>query len=326
MDNSWQSKCGSMWPFLTPAVGSSSQVQPQVAQNQMLNAGYHFYSHVGQEPISSARGIMQEPTFPHTSNFSFHNSGHAELGSSFLSILSGPPSLLQCDLQQLSNQKPFFTSNIVPVNANNIMIRAAGSDVSRAPTGLLPQIIDSKNLKTGVDLPQNVSSRAVTREKCVSAASLHDVLEAANLNRQNFEVAKAVTHHTVSGNDKMKELSSLRGGWLASPSLSHVRKMHNTHIQSSPSSSIPLPPSPFTSSYPCVFCLGASGDLLLSNTGLLGVVCSCHGLHMSISKFSEHSGLRGVNPGDVVRMDNGETIAQWRKVYFHKFGHQDTRW
>lgn len=34
----------------------------------------------------------------------------------------------------------------------------------------------------------------------------------------------------------------------------------------------------------------------------------------------QHSGLRGVNPGDVVRMDSGETIAQWRKVYFHKFG------
>lgn len=235
----------------------------------MLNAGYHFYSHVGQEPSSSARGIMQEPTFPRTSNLSFHNSGHAELGSSFLSLLSGPPSLLQCDLPQLSNQKPFFTSNIVPVNTNNIMIRTAGCDVSRAPTGLLSQIIDGKNLKTGVDLPQNVSSRAVTREKCVSAASLHDVLEAANLNRQNSEVAKAVTHHTVSGNDKMKELSSLRGGWPASPSPSHVRKMHNTHIQSSPSSSIPLQSPPFTSSCPRVFCLGASEYLKLFSSLLI---------------------------------------------------------
>ncbi|MFS7995607.1 hypothetical protein Hanom_Chr12g01119921 [Helianthus anomalus] len=97
------------------------------------------------------------------------------------------------------------------------------------------------------------------------------------------------------------------------------------------------------------------GDLILSNSGLLGVVCSCPGIHMSISKFSEvvfeytsfglimgsyekgyvyknplrfilfascvqHSGLPDVNPGDAVHMDSGETIAQWRKVYLSKFG------
>ncbi|KAK3000277.1 hypothetical protein RJ639_024635, partial [Escallonia herrerae] len=41
---------------------------------------------------------------------------------------------------------------------------------------------------------------------------------------------------------------------------------------------------------------------------------------MSISMFSEHSGLRDVNPGIGIHMDSGETIAQWRKVYFYKFG------
>lgn len=34
----------------------------------------------------------------------------------------------------------------------------------------------------------------------------------------------------------------------------------------------------------------------------------------------QHSELRDVNPGDAVRMDSGETIAQWRKQYFQKFG------
>ncbi|KAF2287250.1 hypothetical protein GH714_039444 [Hevea brasiliensis] len=41
---------------------------------------------------------------------------------------------------------------------------------------------------------------------------------------------------------------------------------------------------------------------------------------MSVSKFCEHSGLWNLNPGDAVRMDSGETIAQWRRVYFQKFG------
>ncbi|XP_073223764.1 uncharacterized protein [Cicer arietinum] len=71
---------------------------------------------------------------------------------------------------------------------------------------------------------------------------------------------------------------------------------------------------------PRVFCMGISGHLLLSNTGLLGIVCSCHRCHMSILKFCEHSGLHGINPGDAVRMESGETIAEWQKLYFSKFG------
>lgn len=29
------------------------------------------------------------------------------------------------------------------------------------------------------------------------------------------------------------------------------------------------------------------GELTMSETGRLGVICSCHGLHMSVAKFSE---------------------------------------
>jgi hypothetical protein len=38
-----------------------------------------------------------------------------------------------------------------------------------------------------------------------------------------------------------------------------------------------------------------------------------------IAMILQHSGLCDVNPGDVVHMDSGETIAQWRKLYFQKF-------
>ena len=34
----------------------------------------------------------------------------------------------------------------------------------------------------------------------------------------------------------------------------------------------------------------------------------------------QYSGLCDVNPDDAVRMGSGETIAQWRKLYFQKFG------
>ncbi|XP_055820223.1 uncharacterized protein LOC129889102 isoform X3 [Solanum dulcamara] len=72
--------------------------------------------------------------------------------------------------------------------------------------------------------------------------------------------------------------------------------------------------------HPRVFCLGLTGYLLLTTTGLLGVICFCHGSHMSISRFCQHSGLSHVNPGNAVRMDTGVTIAQWRKLFFHKLG------
>ncbi|KAL0291031.1 UNVERIFIED_CONTAM: hypothetical protein Sangu_2548600 [Sesamum angustifolium] len=66
--------------------------------------------------------------------------------------------------------------------------------------------------------------------------------------------------------------------------------------------------------------ISKGGNLLLSDTGLLGVVCTCHGLYMSISKFSEHSGSSDVNPGNAVRMDNGETVAHWWKTSFSQSG------
>ncbi|KAG5225228.1 Histone-lysine N-methyltransferase ATX [Salix suchowensis] len=37
-------------------------------------------------------------------------------------------------------------------------------------------------------------------------------------------------------------------------------------------------------------------------------------------QYPRHSGLWNVNPGIAVHMENGETIAQWRKLYFQKFG------
>ncbi|XP_021987626.1 uncharacterized protein LOC110884244 isoform X2 [Helianthus annuus] len=116
--------------------------------------------------------------------------------------------------------------------------------------------------------------------------------------------------------DETNAASSLHEQSNGFTSLKNVPAQHGKLHSASVHHQLSLP----TSGLPRVFCLYASGDLFLSNSGLLGVVCSCHGIHMSISKFSEHSGLPDVNPGDAVHMDSGETIAQWRKVYLSKFG------
>lgn len=196
----------------------------------MLNAGHHFYPRIVQEPCSSARGVMLEPTFPCTSSLNLYNTGHAELGSSFLSLLSGPPSALLYDSQQLSNPKPFIASS-TPVNGCSVMVSSAGSRVS--PAGILSQNLDNWTPKTGVD-------------------------------QQSSELAKALVHHNVSGTEKLNEFSTLRGRWLASSRPPHVGKSSSSNVQASQkvvlesNTSVPRQSSPLTSGCPRVFCLGAS--------------------------------------------------------------------
>eukprot|EP00250_Pteridium_aquilinum_P012252 c20600_g1_i1 orf=802-6423(+) len=75
---------------------------------------------------------------------------------------------------------------------------------------------------------------------------------------------------------------------------------------------------------PRVLCASISGsplggELTMSEAGLLGVICSCHGSHMSVAKFCEHCGLFGVNPGSSVLMEGGESLAQWRRTFFSQY-------
>lgn len=59
-------------------------------------------------------------------------------------------------------------------------------------------------------------------------------------------------------------------------------------------------------------------------TSFLDINFTCHGEHFMLNDSSvlvlQHSGLYGVNPGDAVCIESGETIAQWQKLYFLKFG------
>ena len=49
-------------------------------------------------------------------------------------------------------------------------------------------------------------------------------------------------------------------------------------------------------------------------------ICDAPFFILMICHILQHSGLSDVNPGHAVRMDNGECIAQWRKLYLQKFG------
>ncbi|KAK4415408.1 Histone-lysine N-methyltransferase trr [Sesamum alatum] len=247
------------------------------------------------------------------------SSGHADLGASFLSLISGPSAHMPCDLQQSLHLKSVPISHQVSLNHGTANGFSAGSRVSVLPGALRQHNMGSHSLISGEIFFPFMSSKSTAN--CRNSSAL---LHAPNL---NFQKSQAVASQNAREQDKLKSFSSLIGSHNAGP-ISANRLRLQEYADIAALQDIPVENN-FTSchhghhpssSFPRVFCSGISGNLLLSDTGLLGVVCTCHGLYMSISKFSEHSGSSDVNPGNAVRMDNGETVAHWWKTSFSQSG------
>ncbi|XP_016456625.2 uncharacterized protein LOC107780589 isoform X2 [Nicotiana tabacum] len=299
MDNCWQRKCGSMWQSTSPPLVSSSLPD---SHSQFPNAGQHFYSSIPQDSVSLGNGIVQQSTLPWNSNSVVDNSNPTEFSGSFISFLSGPLPSLQGEFQQSSNLKSVFMLNEKPINRNNANGSASTNGPVLVPAVELSQYFSSHKLKAGDTLKPT-----------------------AVINHPRHEMAKPTAPSHYVGNEKLKHFSFPRGTSDAESIPNSAMKFNDipgiltsrkVFLETGSSGQL----SPALSSYPRVFCLGLSGYLVLRDTGLLGVICLCHGSHMSISRFCEHSGLSDVNPGNAVRMDSGVTIAHWRKVFFQELG------
>ncbi|RLN32810.1 uncharacterized protein C2845_PM03G05990 [Panicum miliaceum] len=76
-----------------------------------------------------------------------------------------------------------------------------------------------------------------------------------------------------------------------------------------------------------VACLNVGGEFFVGEAGLFGVICLCHRLRMSVAKFCEHAGGTPEKAGEIVRVENGMTIAQWFKFCIGVGGFiASTRW
>ncbi|GLT76145.1 hypothetical protein SLA2020_478210 [Shorea laevis] len=316
MDSSWHVKCGSSFQSPAPSMASSA---PQEHRNQMeMNSGQYFYPNGTQDIRSTLHERTHDSMSPNGSHLSFQKTNHSDLGNSYLTLPSRPPSQLHYDFQELSNARALSISRSANVNALE-------SRVSQTSSGLLSGNWINHNVQDGVHLSPAAPSRSVFNSISGSGLILPDSLQTTHLNLQTSDLAKAVIHHLVPGDKKVKDLSSNKGEWCGTTS-ANARNLHgktvlkSSKIPPEAKSSLSNQSTAVLSGCPRVFCLGTSGYLLLSNTGLIGIVCSCHVLHMSVSKFCEHSGLCDMSPGDAVRVESGETIAHWRKRYFEKFG------
>ncbi|XP_030481904.2 uncharacterized protein LOC115698826 isoform X2 [Cannabis sativa] len=306
MENSWQAKFSSTMQSSAPSVASSSS---QELRNQAeRNSHCYPYLHDSHDSRQKLLGMVQDPPFTSYPNLIHHKFGQGNLGNSFLALLSGSPSLLQNDFKELQNSKPMSDSNSVAVN--NI-----GSGFPLTFSRLQSEYPSEQNLQHGTYFRPSILSRVVEGSNSSSCSSFTGF-------RSQCPETRAI-HCMVPGNENANVFSSigeLHGINTSNAGKVSVMKAHTSQLKSlDANTSLSNHSYSFLSDCPRVLCLGTGGYLLISNTGLLGIVCSCHCIHMSVLKFCEHSGLYDTNPGDAVRMDNGETIAQWRKFYFQKF-------
>lgn len=168
-----------------------------------INTGYFSYPQCSQDLRPAMLGRLQDPLLSSIPSSGSHRSDHVNLGNSFLSLLSGSPSLLQRDFQDFSNSKPIGTSGKILPEGNNSIINGTQSAIPS-------EKLSWKNLQSGADFCPNGSSKIGPSSICTSNSILHDL--------QSSDLAKVVICHMVPGNEKVKSSYALSGEWhSASP-------------------------------------------------------------------------------------------------------------
>ncbi|XP_068471510.1 uncharacterized protein [Phaseolus vulgaris] len=308
MEGAWQRNFDS--PFQPPTSATVSSAPSPEPKG--MNASY-FYPQVALGLRSKFVGGKQVPDYPSFPLSTTLGSGQADAGNSFLALLHGTPSLLQYDFQNLSER----TLGISSGDSTDAIRNSFVSSIERgnfwtSGVGLITENLINCNLQSWVNNFPEISSRAMV-----------GLNNSSNFVFHNIRGSNTATQPTVPGGGKARESFSFPGQCRGTcPAFG--QNVCCSDIQTTPNIALEWCSSKsatsFMSGCPRVFCMGKCGHLLLSHTGLLGVFCSCHCCHMSVLKFCEHSGLHGVDPGVAVCMESGETISEWRKLYFLKFG------
>ncbi|KAK7383483.1 hypothetical protein VNO78_29162 [Psophocarpus tetragonolobus] len=313
MQSAWQRKCDS--PFQQPSTSAAVPSAPSPEQILLwfalkdMNASYGLpqVAHALRSKFVGGNHGLVNPSFPHSTT---HGPCQSDTGNSLQSLLYDPPSSLQYNFQDLFDRKLCISSGDCTAAIGNSVVSSIESGTfPTSSVGLVTESLINCNLQNWATTFPEISSSAIVGLNNISNFVFHDT-----------QSSNTATKPTVASGDKARESEGHRQGANTACSLN----VCCSDIQTTPNIALEQSSSKYTtpsmSGFPRVFCMGKSGHLLLSNTGLLGIVCSCHCWHMSVLKFCEHCGLHGVDPGDAVYMESGETISQWQKLYFLKFG------
>ncbi|XP_072993495.1 uncharacterized protein [Typha latifolia] len=284
MEDAWRAKCGSTWTPQPSAPSSmpppppaamGAQLQPAQDMGQLdMSSCYLFHPFNGQEAILQNRALVQEQMVFNTLNLDYGSSGKTELGNSFLALLSGDYSYFPNSRSSLAK---LHVSNVFSVNNTS----CAPPHVSIPP------------------LPENHRNDALGKrtDHSSSIASGSLLLPKYSVSPSNFPQAAPSTHGMPGSSVQVHALNFQASG----------------KMPFDPNSSISCHVPALLKGHPRVFCINTVGELFVNDVGLFGVICFCHRLKMSVAKFCEHSGESSNKTGEVVRLENGMTVAQWRK-------------
>lgn len=330
MDELWQSK--------PPCPNRPSSQWCPVSNQADTNLGQFMHPCVAQEIRIVERTFQQESLSSNLLNLSSQSVhpkfGRPELSNSLLGFLSDNMQQLRSGAQQAPARSSFLVSNqqwcsVSSANAHNVgawpMI-AAGSFSSMGQS----QVTAVEAAGTAADFSHVTTGRDLTQ------VTRSGIQESARLKSNGLEMYKQALSMNKHALDAQLQSQHLAPTWLTDNRRQPVQSMQDVQrLPSVQKNVLQVPDASYslkdqqTSGTPRsrlrVYCTSLSGlliggELILTETGRLGVFCLCHNWHMSVAQFSEHAGLYTVNPGSVVQTEGGETLVQWRKSFLSQFG------
>lgn len=213
-----------------------------------MNYGQYFRQHATQDLSSTLHERVHDPMRPNDSNLFSHKSSHSELANSFLDLPSGPPSLLQCDFQELSSRKVFNASRYGNIND-------FASETPRAYGTLLLENQSKQNTENGGNCSA-VPSRLELSCSSSGVSVLPSNFHASNVNIQTSDLAEVVNRHMVPGTEKVTDFATLKGDTgSAKAGNPHSKNIQmSMKISEESNSSISDQSSTILSGCPRVFC------------------------------------------------------------------------
>ena len=211
-----------------------------------MNAGHCPYPRVAHGLKSKFIGGMQDPVYP-----SFRYSTNCgDAGNSFVALLYGPPSLLQCDFQELSDQKLCTSSsNCAAASGNSVVDSKERGALPTSSGGLITENLNNHNLQSRPDAIPDISSRAMVG----LSSSSHSVFDDIQ--------SSGAAQPTVPGGEKARGPFSFGTQWCGTSLASSV-SVCSSDIQTTPNMVLEQCFSKHNSlvmsGCPRVFCMGKS--------------------------------------------------------------------
>ncbi|CAM6013441.1 unnamed protein product [Sphagnum balticum] len=351
MEDYWKSRA-SLKSSTTQAAQAANHVPTNALNQSHRNPGQMSQPYLAQEVCVIERTIRQDPmTLNSCSSAGLQGLGTSKLMSDLFAIVSGkqqhvglpsyPPSVTSQSTgipscPQLSTVNSTTPEGLLAWPAITPSSLHSGSPLSggsRSSSGVTAHASQSGQVQ---ELSVSTSDSLVTgahENASFGFGPLPDVLKKTIIFDRPHEQRVRTSQQnpppqwlteTVSRQQQIQSMVTSLPMLVGNSALQKIPQ--TTSNLPSARANHPQPASnPAPTGRPLVFCANfagsiLSGELCLTVAGRLGVVCACHNVHMSVTKFTQHAGIYTGNPGEAVFMQGGHTLVKWRKLFFHQYG------